>query len=303
MKIVVLSCANTGNFGDDIIFEGIKQWLFKINGKNLKTVNHVLRLNDNTIDFVNSHDFLIIGGGEILSNSDILEQIIRNDVTIPYMFFSVGIGSEQDIKPYADRVHPVMWFTRTQKGVAILKNCGIKNAMVHIDPAYLLNPIRGHNGRVAVCLKNVDKDNQFLCDAAAMFDRVINKGIKVDLLALSSVNRHITEYGGERVCFSDCNDLSMAREIASHMDNVINIIPYMVNPIQYMNTMAEYEGIVGERLHSVIVAHNAGIEFRAIAYHDKVNKFLDMTGLKNNQIAATPEAIEKAIIDLWKEIN
>ena len=303
MKIVVLSCAMTGNFGDDLIFEGIKYWLFKINGKNLKEVNQVQRINDGTIGYVNAHDFLIIGGGEILSNSDILEQLIRNDVTIPYIFFSVGIGSEQDIKPYADRVHPLMWFTRTQKGVSVLKNCGIKNAMVHIDPAYLLTPLRGHNGRIAVCLKNIGKDNQFVCDIAQVFDRVINRGINIDLLALSSVNRHMTEYAGENVWFSDCNDLSLAREITSHMNNVINIIPYMGSPIQYMNAMAQYEGIVGERLHSVIVAHNAGIDFRAIAYHDKVNKFLDMSGLKNNQIAATPEAIEQAIIDLWKEAN
>ena len=135
MKIAILSCAHTGNFGDDIIFEGVLRILsgmFPDGGG----VTHFLRINKNNINGVNKRDLLVIGGGEILSNSDILEQITSNDIKIPYMFLSVGIGNENDITSYREKINPLLWTVRSYESLNILKKLGFKNASFQDDPIF-----------------------------------------------------------------------------------------------------------------------------------------------------------------------
>ena len=167
MKIVVFSCANTGNFGDDIILEGIKIKLSREYPGVKGSIHQVLRINKETIDFINTCDLLIVGGGEILSHADTLDQIISQDIKIPYLFLSVGIGDENDIKPYIDKINPTIWYARTKKDLEILQSCGLKNTGIHIDPIFMCPFTKTENGRIGLNLKGQNKDHAFIEKMAA----------------------------------------------------------------------------------------------------------------------------------------
>lgn len=301
MKVVILSCANTGNFGDDIILEGIKIKLFREYPNVGGTIHQILRINEGTIDFVNSCDALIIGGGEILSHSDVLEQVTKFDIKIPYLFLSVGIGDERDIVPFLSKLRPVSWSGRTIMDVDILHKCGIKNADICPDPIFECPIDRTPNGKIGVNLKNLHKDHIFINNMAVAFDTLIDMGVKFDFLSLNSISRQAIEYCGEKMIISDCTGDELMKQIQPLMKNEINIVSYKENPLEFLNSLAGYEAIVGERLHSLMAAYHAGIDFRAVAYHEKIDKFLDMFGIENKKINHDPVAIGCAIGNLWKE--
>lgn len=298
MKIVVLSCANTGNFGDDIILEGIKIKLSREYPNVSGTIHQVLRINDGTIDFVNSCDLLIIGGGEILSHSDVLEQVTKFGIKVPYRFLSVGVGGEDGILPFINKLRPTSWSGRTKRDVEILQKCGIR-ADLCIDPIFECPVQRGSNSRIGINLKNLHKDNIFINNMAVVFDTLINMGVEFDFLSLNSMPRQELKYCGEKIAVSDCTGNELMQQIQPRMQNKINIVSYKgSNPLEFLNVLAGYEAIVGERLHAVMAAYHAGIPFRAIAYHEKVNKFLETFGL-TNVIEHDPVAIGHSVNELW----
>jgi polysaccharide pyruvyl transferase WcaK-like protein len=302
MKLIVFSCANTGNFGDDIAFEGIKQRFSKITHTDPETIRHVIRLNKETVKIVNEYDFLIIGGGEILSNSNFLDQIVENDIKIPYMFLSVGVGSEEDIRPYLDKIHPTAWYARTERDLHILRNCGIRNALVHVDPLYMCYVKKEPNGKIGLNLKAIGKGIDFIDKTAFILDDLISREIKIDLLALNSRPRQTVEYYGELIDISDCDDFELMKGIKERMREKINIFAYSgKDPLQYLDDLVDYDGIVGERLHAVMAACYGGVNFRAIPYHSKIDKFLEMHELMDRRIGGSPEEIGIAIEQLWRE--
>jgi len=300
MNIVVFSCANTGNFGDDIILEGIKKKFSREYPDHGGVIRQILRINAETAKFINEQDFLIIGGGEILSNSDMLKQIIKYEIKIPYMFLSVGIGSSKDILPYLKKIHPTAWYARTQKDLDILKECGVKNAMIHKDLLFECCTKRKPNGRIGFNIKNQKKPSVFIESMAHTLDTMIAAGIEIDLLALNCKPQQPISYCGENILISDCSDLDLMEKIQHRMKKDINIVTYNgKDPLRFLDILADYEAIVGERLHSIMVAFHAKIDFRAIPYHPKIDKFLDMHGLNDKKIGNTPVDIGMAIKEIW----
>ena len=300
MNIAILSCANTGNFGDDIILEGIRIKLSKEYPQAGGKIWQVLRINKVSAEFINKQDFLIVGGGELLSHSDILRQILKNDIKIPYMFLSVGVGSEKDVQPYLPKLTPTMWYARTKQDAETLKNCGSQNVTVHLDPIFECPINRKPNGRVGLCLKNDHKNSKFIEDMAGALDDLIKAGVAIDLLALNSKPKQAIFYCGDKIIISDCNDEIFMQQIRSRMKKPINILAYNGNnALRFLDLLADYDGIVGERLHSVLAAVHAKINFKAINYHEKVSKFLNMTGLNEEIIPGDPNSIKQAIGTLW----
>lgn len=301
MKLIVFSCANTGNFGDDIAFEGIKARFSQMTHTDPESIQHIIRLNKCTVEIANGQDFMIIGGGEILSNSDVLEQIVGSDIRIPYMFLSVGVGSEEDIRPYLGRVNPTAWYVRTERDLHILRNCGIKNVLLHIDPIFMCPMKRESNGRIGLSLKAIGKENEFLTRMATVLDGLIEAGVKVDLLALNSTPRHAIDYYGEQLDVSDCDDSELMLVIKSRMKSQIPILAYPgKDPLGFLADLVDYDGIVGERLHAIMAACYGGINFKAIPYHPKIDKFLEMHELMDRRIGTSPEEIGAAIRELWE---
>ena len=300
MNIVIFSCANTGNFGDDIILEGIKIKMSREYPQTGGQIWQVLRINELTIDFINKQDFLIIGGGEVLSHSDILKQIVSQDIKIPYMFLSVGVGSESDIRAFMPKLCPTVWYARTEQDADILRNCGAKNVIIHIDPVFECPFDKKPNGKIGLCLKNQNKDEKFIEDTARMLDGLISAGMEIDLLALNSRPQQPIIYCGEKILLSDCNDEALMQSIKRKMKKDISVLAYDgKNPLRFLDLLADYEGIVGERLHAIMAAVHAGINFKAINYHDKVEKFLNMAGLRDKMIQGDVVSIKQAIEKLW----
>ena len=300
MNIVILSCASTGNFGDDIILEGIRIKMSKEYPQAGGKIWQVLRINKISAEFINKQDLLIVGGGELLSRSDILKQILKNDIKIPYMFLSVGVGSEKDIEPYIAKLKPTVWYARTDRDAEILNSCGAQNAMVHMDPIFECPVNRKPNGRIGLCLKNDGKNNQFIEDLAKILDTLIKAGVAIDLMALNSRSKQPISYCGERINISDCNDEVFMQQIRSRMTSQVNILAYDGNnPLRFLDLLADYDGIVGERLHSILAAIHAKINFKAINYHEKISKFLNMVGLNGEIIPGDANSIKQAIGALW----
>lgn len=305
MNIAVLSCANTGNFGDDIILEGIRTKMYKEYPDIGGTIKQILRINKVTIDFINSNDFLIIGGGEILSNSDTLSQVLKYKIKVPYMFMSVGVGSEKDILPYLPKLNPTMWYARTKDDLDILNRCGIKDAMVCIDPIFDCSlPKRTPNGRIGLNIKNQKKRENFIDNMAEGLDSLIKEGVVVDLLAFNVQPQQQVDYCGDRIVISDCSDLDLMQKIKRRMVNHLDIVSYQgMKPLEFLRTLSNYEGIVGERLHSAMAAHHANIDFRVVPYHEKINKFLRMNNLESKTIGADSTSILKAIKNIHESIT
>jgi polysaccharide pyruvyl transferase WcaK-like protein len=300
MNVVILSCANTGNFGDDIILEGIKIKLSTEYPQTGGQIWQVLRINERTINFINEQDILIIGGGELLSHSDILKQIVGHEIKIPYMFLSVGVGSEIDIRTYMPKLHPTVWSVRTENDADILKNCGAKNVIIHMDPIFECPFDRKPNGKMGLCLKNQNKDEKFIEEMAVALDALIKTGVQIDLLALNARSQQPIIYCGEKITTSDCNDSVLMQCIRRKMKNPINTLIYDGrNPLRFLDLLADYDGIVGERLHSVMVAVHARINFKAINYHEKIEKFLNITGLRDKMIQGDVNSIKQSIEKLW----
>ena len=86
----------------------------------------------------------------------------------------------------------------------------------------------------------------------------------------------------------------------SQMKHQINILAYDGNnPLRFLDLLADYDGIVGERLHSILAAIHAKINFKAINYHEKISKFLNMVGLNGEIIPGDANSIKQAIGALW----
>ena len=156
----MLSCAGTGNFGDDIIYEGIKRMAHGV----FKDVEfkQFFRITAQSVYDINQCDVLIIGGGELLSASDILDQIVTHAVKIPYAFLSVGVGEDIDIASRVSVMDPLFWSVRSKEGAQILKNAGLIDVWVVDDPIFQCPVMpRDKNGRIALCLKNVGHEFEF----------------------------------------------------------------------------------------------------------------------------------------------
>ena len=135
---------------------------------------------------------------------------------------------------------------------------------------------------------------------AKTFDMMISAGVEMDLLALNCKPQQKIDYCGEVISISDCSDLDLMEKIQRRMKKEIRIVSYNgKDSLRFLDILTDYDGILGERLHSILAAFHAGIAFKAIAYHEKINKFLDMYGLTDKKIESNPIAIGMAIKDLW----
>jgi len=304
LRIAVMSCAFTGNFGDDIGFEGVLRRIpdilpQKVNGK----VTHFLRITKESVDAINQHDYFLIGGGELFSNSDVLDQLTKNKVTIPYGFVSVGVGNKNDLTPLKSLDRPFYFSVRTKSDAEICREAGIKNVKVKPDllRACPYFEVQLQNGpAIAVCLKNTHKSAEWIRAFARELDIVLSLyKIPVVLVAFSSMNQQKIEYGGEKILIGDCNDLELAHNINCYMRNKVPIVYYKDRAMDFLTLMSTFKGIVSERLHGTIAAYHTGVPFRSIPYHTKVNKFLKEVDMENREISSSPEVIVSAITELW----
>jgi len=298
MKVFVLNCADTGNFGDDIIFEGVKNRI-KIQFPEHKEIISIKRINKEIAQIISEDDYLIIGGGELLSSSDILKQITSNDIRCRYEFYSIGVGSESDIKPYIDKLKPAVWSGRTKEDCRILNNAGIKGVLHKADPLFDCGiKFREKTDLIGINFKNINKNNDFIRDAAFQLDKLLEKGIKAELIALNCRSREVIKYYGEDIYISDCNDLELMYKISNLMVNKINIVYYKNNPLEFLSVLSRYRGIIAERLHCIMSAFYCGIDFRAISYHKKIDKFLEDHDLKSKKIKGVRNGLSNIVNEL-----
>lgn len=284
-RVAILCCAGTGNFGDDIIFEGLVKRLAR---EGWREFFRVFRINGETIQKVNECDFLVIGGGELLSGTDILSQIVDHDIKIPYEFRCVGVGSEEDIVPHIGKLHPLRYTVRTPADDAIMKSCGVE-AKVEFDPIFEFASERYmNNGRVALCLRNENKSVEFIDTLAHELDFLIDAGARVDLVGVTSIPRHQRHYHGEEAWVGDCNDAVLVMAIASRMRNRCMNLIYSAEPQIFMGELGCYDGIVSERLHPNMAAWVRGVPFLCIPTFVKSMKFLNMIGKGNLTIGDSP---------------
>lgn len=291
MRAAVLCCAGTGNFGDDIIFEGMRRRLWR---EGFDAVESVFRITRENLGEINGYDRLVVGGGELLAGTDILDQLLDRGVTVPYQFRAVGVGTAKDLEPHLARVRASRWTARTPEDVAVMASCGIRAAL-EFDPITEFRAARApSHWRLALCLRNEGKEDGFAGRMAEALDRAADEGVEVDLVAMTAVPRTRTDYRGERVLQGDCDDLELAEQIASRMRQRPRIEAYEGGPLGFLETLGAYRGIISERLHGAMAAFVRGVPFRAIPSHPKITKLLRMLEQPSRAVEGAPEALAEA---------
>lgn len=293
MRAVVLCCAGTGNFGDDIVFAGMARRLLR---EGFDLVEPIFRITPQTLKQVNSADRLVIGGGELLAGTDILTQVLDRGVAVPYEFRSIGVGTVQDVFPRAKSLRAERWTARTDQGVEILRRCGL-SVELELDPIFeFAGPPPGAIGRVALCLRNEGKPDGFVQQLVRAVDEVVaSSGCDVDLVSCNAVERAVREYAGEFVWWSDCNDLALAETLADQLRVRPQVLSYTGGPEAFLGMLGQYRGVVSERLHAAMAAYVQGVPFRLVVLHDKMTKFARQVRREEWLIGATPEELSSAL--------
>ena len=109
MKIAFWNCSATGNLGDDLCFLGTVEF-YKQRLKYDFEIMNIFLLNEYTIHAVNECDLLVIGGGQLLERSNVLEKLGKHTVKPPIEFFGVGVGDMSDLDHHQETLRKVSAF-------------------------------------------------------------------------------------------------------------------------------------------------------------------------------------------------
>lgn len=311
MRIVFWNTAGNGNIGDELCYRGAVEFCQK--KYHHFTFKQIWSLNKRTIEWVKNAQLLVIGGGQLIDNSSILKDLKRvyesTKLKTPVEFVGVGIGSSDDIQPYHAFLKDLdaEWNVRDKASVAVLCENGFQsqiNGAVE-DLSNQLDLTHGHSkglGFAGLNLKYQHKNEGFIRDLAEVCDQWVDP---VKFYAFNSCDRQKVDYYGEDIWISDCNDEALGDKILDYCEeDNFYVEAFHVNeddPIEYVSRIGQANYIITERLHCAILAHRFGIPFRAIAYHDKIDRFLNMYDLGKKTIKPDVESIEKAMYSLREE--
>lgn len=306
MKIAIWSCGGTGNLGDDLCYLGVVELCRQRYGDDVETAR-IFRLNNRTLPIVNGCDRLLIGGGRLIDkNLYYVDALIRfqAEINVPCEFVGIGIEDCIEVRETISNLHPESWHVRDRHSLRILREANVSgrvswgpdlSGMIPMDKQSDLAP------EGAINLINKEKAVHFEDDLAT---RMRALGMRARFVAFNSTPRHSEMVDGETVDVSDSDDSDLSIGLQERVAS--DLIPLIYrcgidDPVAFAQRISSAKWMICERLHAAILAVRFGIPFRAIAYHDKVTRFLSDNGLADHAIGGHPLQIFDAAVALERE--
>ncbi len=246
---------------------------------------------------IQASDLLISGGGSLLQDVTSMKTIpyylgivkIAQWYKKPVVFYSQGIGpvnkklSRILVRMIADRANHI--FVREEASKALLKEIGIKKApiTVTIDPVLGIKVKKeiqekvaasmGEKPAVGIYLRTWAADKKLVDELIPVVQHILNLGYQIYAIPM---------YYKE--------DSIIAKELARVVEGDIHVVDRELSIDEVVAYTAQFEWIIGMRLHSLIMAHAVETPMIGLSYDPKVKGFIKEVGGKycmdSNQVDA-----------------
>ena len=236
---------------------------------------------------IKKSDLLISGGGSLLQDVTSLKTIpyylgvtaIAQFYRKPVVFYSQGIGpvnhfsSRLLMKMIVSRVNHI--FVREQGSKVLLEQMGIKKPpiTVSIDPVLGIKVKKEIQEKVAVSMGDKPTVGIYLRTWAA------DKQLVDELVP---VMQHIQQLGYQiyAIPMYYKEDSTIAKQLASAVKGDIHVVDRELSIDEVVAYTAQFDWIIGMRLHSLIMAHAVETPMIALSYDPKVKGFIKEVGGK-----------------------
>jgi polysaccharide pyruvyl transferase CsaB len=304
MKVLISGYYGYGNLGDEALLSGILTGL-KNDGhavtvlsgnpeetKRLHGVNAVHRYRGLPLALL-QHDALISGGGGLLQDktSSRSLQYYLGVISAAKRLGKKVIVYGQSIGPLSDKGKEVL--TKTLKGVAV--------AVRHEASQKLLAELGASSQLVAdgaLLLEGKGKGKGVLFVPRAGYPEITRAMTELTQI----LNRHGFNVAGLSIqADEDRNELEAIRAEVPALE-----VLEPTSPTELVQMVGQYEYVVSGRLHGLILAAVAGVDFCGLVYDPKVGAFLSEAGaaaftLPVDQDKLTQTVIEKRAVD-WDKV-
>jgi polysaccharide pyruvyl transferase CsaB len=249
---------------------------------------------------INDCDVFILGGGSLLHdltiyNLPILLSLLRlaqkkGKITVVY---GIGAGPLETklgkylCKKNLNRVD--LLTVRDSKSKIALENCGVKNVVQTVDPAFAINiPSKSDIDEMLNKMNIVTRDNIISTTA---YTKLHNAELHYKTHTDSTPRRKIMANIYDQIMGDYGNTLLFLPTVKMDIDNYVEIDKFMINSekttiINYqsdfryiLSILSISDVLIGMRLHSLILATILGIPFVPITYDEKVCSYLRLINL------------------------
>lgn len=230
---------------------------------------------------IKASDLLISGGGSLLQDTT-SNKVIPYYLGIvkialwykkPVVFYSQGVGPVAKglgkwlIKTIGNKVSKI--FVRDEGSKALLESIGVKKApiTVTIDPVlgikvkselvHQLEPNLVTGKKVGIYIRPWKNDKELVDKLKEVVEYMVDKDYDIYLMPM---------YHKE--------DLSISEELANHLSERVHVIRQEMTIDEVVAYTAQFDFILGMRLHSLIMAHAVGVPMIGLSYDPKVEGFL-----------------------------
>lgn len=279
-KVLVSGYIGFNNFGDELIFNILKEHLKSLNcdisalsassNYDIKTYNY--KNIPEIIKAVLRCDILISGGGSLLQNKTSNFSLIYylSIILLAKLFFKKVIIFAQGIEPIKGKFFEFLTrnilkicnfiSVRDKNSFELLKNWKI-NSLLLTDPAFSIaskiKPSENKKGIILQLRKVGNLNEDYIKDLASI---IIKYYKEIDVLALQE------EYDRE-ICQKFINEFKKVGGYADYIYNKdINKTIDMINNCEY---------IISTRLHGLIIASILNCKTFALSYDDKIKTLVE----------------------------
>jgi polysaccharide pyruvyl transferase CsaB len=270
----------------------------------------------NTIETIKAADVLLVGGGGLFfdlenSNANLLNVLGRINWLRDYfkkniIVFGVGIGPlrHHNSRAYArkvlDKVNAII--VRDQKSYDLLYDLDIKkpNIFLKDDIVYLLEQSRAEDTNKVLESENIIIDNNTVGIALCGY-HIKQKQYFDKILALC---RHILNEKHKNILFIPMatgyeDDRIGLKHLMGQLKGNVALLSNDYTPKQKLDVISRLSCIIGERLHSVIMAITVSTPVFGISYMPKVYAVFSKLDELGNQVLLP----ETSVTDLIKKID
>lgn len=322
----------TGNIGDIVNHEGFYTNILK--GKCdietleirrfYKNVND-LKFNDEVLNYINSFDGLILGGGGFFdvrwndsytgTTFDMNEEFIEG-IRIPVLVNAMGVHinyeEQQAIMNFKRFINKVC---NKENWLVTLRNDGSKNRLDSIFESYHQIEVVPDNGFAFKRIQYLPSDNTVgLSITNDLFSQRFNGDLNVDVFneCIAEICKNLLNNNNNLLFFLHApQDIDVIHRIYSILGNEkfrnkIRIAPfdvYTVNNARMINELyCTCKYVIAMRFHANVIAIKNNVPVIGLAGHEQIKGLYDELSL-SNQLIIAKNGFEDRLLELIKKID
>ena len=287
----------------NIVPASLRHWIFGSLGRNRRRFFDVVRT-------FRRLDMLILGGGGLIKDvpsttrhlKSILNRIewaLRLDQQVAVLGVGAGPIHHKEsfvaIRRTLSKVH--LLTVRDEDSRQLLMEAGVPASGIHVtaDIALAMEPPRSSDDRCDPEAEGAYRDSSpriAVCVRTASVDQ------GRFLSGLEHVCRYAVDELGARIWLipfqagAGVDDVRATRQLADRLQapDTVRLIGPGHSPMEIMSLLGRMNVVVGEKLHSVILALNVGVPCVGIAYEPKVQSLFEEMG--HPEWSVTPEQVQ-----------